>query len=65
MQCTHSFTGNDVIHEMTVHENHELKIVLSDFENVTKYALYSSFHVAEESRGYRLFVWNYSGTAGN
>ena len=59
------FSGNDVIHELTLHGTHELKVVLLDFNNITKYALYNNFRVAEESSGYRLFVWDYSGTAGS
>ena len=57
--------GNDVIHAMTDQSNHELKIVLMDFANVTKYAKYRTFHVADEAHGYRLFVTGYSGTAGD
>ena len=57
--------GNDVIHEMTDQSNHELKIFLTDFANVTKYAKYRTFHIADESHGYRLFVTGYSGTAGD
>ena len=45
--------------------NQELKIVLSDFQNVTKYADYTSFHVADESSGYRLTIGGYSGNAGS
>ena len=50
---------------MTNQSNHELKIVLMDFANVTKYAKYRMFHVADENHGYRLFVTGYSGTAGD
>ena len=57
--------GNDVIHVMTDQSNHELKIVLTDFANVNKYAKYRIFHIADESHGYRLFVTGYSGTAGD
>ena len=57
--------GNDIIYNMTNQGNHELKIVLMDFANVTKYAKYSSFHISEEAHGYRLSVMGYSGTAGD
>ena len=43
----------------------ELKIVMSDFLNVSKYADYSTFHVADEASGYRLSVGGYSGNAGS
>ena len=57
--------GNDVIHVMTDQSNHELKIVLTDFLNVTKYAKYRTFRIADESHGYRLSFTGYSGTAGD
>ena len=57
--------GNDAIDEMTDQSYHELKIVLVDFANVSKYAKYKMFHVADEYHGYRLFVAGYSGTAGD
>lgn len=56
--------GNDYIHALTVHGNHELKIVLTDWSNDTKYAHYTSFRMAEEEHGYYLSVWGYSGNAG-
>ena len=56
--------GNDILHQLTSHVNMELKIVMSDFQNVTKYADYSTFHVADETSGYRLTVGGYSGNAG-
>ena len=37
---------------------------MSDFQDVTKYAEYSNFHVADEASGYRLTVSGYSGNAG-
>ena len=55
--------GNDVIHEMTHQSNHELKVVLTDFANVTKYAKYNTFNISDEYHGYRLFLVGYSGTA--
>ena len=57
--------GNDDIHEMTDQSNHELKIVLTDFANVTKIAKYRLFRITDEYHGYRLSVTGYSGTAGD
>ena len=57
--------GNDVIHALTDRGSHKLKILLKDFSNTTKYATYKNFHIAEETHGYRLFVFGYSGTAGD
>ena len=62
--CAIYFSGNDIIHEMTKNADHKLKIVLTDFSGVTKYAEYRIFHVAEEANGYRIFVNGYTGTAG-
>ena len=56
--------GNDILHRLTANSNQELKIVMSDFSNVTKYADYTTFHVADEAAGYRLTIGGYSGTAG-
>ena len=50
---------------MTDRGNHQLKIVLMDFANATRYATYRNFHTAEKAHGYRLFVTGYSGTAGD
>ena len=57
-------SGNDVIHQLTSPGTYELKIVLTDWSNVTKYAEYSTFRIADESHGYRLSIWGYTGTAG-
>ena len=57
--------GNDVIHQLTAAGNYKLKIILTDWSNVTKYARYSTFRVADESHGYSLSIWGYSGTAGD
>lgn len=57
--------GNEVIHALTTQGNHELKVVLTDFSSVTKYAHYSSFYVSSEANDYRLSVSGYSGNAGD
>ena len=59
------YLGNDILHQLTSHVNMELKIVMSDFLNVSKNADYSTFHVADEASGYRLSVGGYTGNAGN
>lgn len=58
------FVGNDNIHEITSHGNHDLRIELTDFDGNMRYAEYSIFTVADEENGYRLLVYNYSGNAG-
>ena len=57
--------GNDVIHQLTTSANYTLKIVLTDWDNVTKYTIYNSFNIANEADGYRLTVGEWSGNAGN
>lgn len=57
--------GNDIIHELTSHAIHILKIVMTDFDGVTKVAEYSVFHVGDEDNGYKLLVDHYNGTAGD
>ena len=54
--------GNDVIHELTHQSNHELKLVLTEFANVTYYLKYKTFNISDEYHGYRLFLTGYSGT---
>ncbi|CAC5394954.1 Fibrinogen-like protein A,Ryncolin-4,Angiopoietin-related protein 7,Angiopoietin-related protein 1,Ficolin-3,Ficolin-1-B,Techylectin-5A,Ficolin-2,Ryncolin-1,Tenascin-R,Fibrinogen-like protein 1,Angiopoietin-1,Tenascin-X,Fibrinogen C domain-containing protein 1-A,Tenascin-N,Ryncolin-3,Tenascin,Fibroleukin,Fibrinogen C domain-containing protein 1,Fibrinogen gamma chain,Ryncolin-2,Fibrinogen beta chain,Angiopoietin-related protein 6,Techylectin-5B,Angiopoietin-related protein 2,Angiopoietin-2,Microfibril-asso len=57
--------GNDIIHEITVHNRHELRIDMEDFEGHTKYAKYSLFSVGDETSEYELTVLGYSGNAGD
>ena len=40
--------GNDVIHQLTFSANYTLKIVLYDWSLVTKFAVYNTFHIADE-----------------
>ena len=56
--------GNDNLHRLTAHGNHELRVDLSDFDGSTAYAVYDDFSVADVSDNYMLTVENYSGTAG-
>ncbi|VDI08120.1 Hypothetical predicted protein, partial [Mytilus galloprovincialis] len=57
--------GNNVIHEITVHNRHELRIDMGDFDGLTKYAKYSVFSVGDEKSEYELTVLGYSGNAGD
>ena len=50
---------------MTGAGNYKLKIILTDWSGVTKYALYGLFRIADKSHGYSLSIWGYSGTAGD
>ncbi|XP_063436211.1 neurogenic locus notch homolog protein 2-like [Mytilus trossulus] len=57
--------GNDNIHEITSHSNHDLRIELEDFDGNMRYAEYTTFSVGDEGSGYRLLLYNYSGNAGD
>ncbi|XP_076081602.1 microfibril-associated glycoprotein 4-like isoform X2 [Mytilus galloprovincialis] len=57
--------GNDVIHEITIHTRHELRIDMHDFEGHAKYAKYSMFMVGDEKGEYEMTVLEYSGNAGD
>ena len=57
--------GNDVIHSLTSQSSYSLKIVLTDWDNVTRYALYDTFAIGSEAEDYRLSIGGYSGNAGD
>ncbi|VDI24284.1 Hypothetical predicted protein [Mytilus galloprovincialis] len=57
--------GNVNIHEITSHNNHEIRIELEDFEGNKRYAEYTIFSIADEESNFRLLVYNYSGNAGD
>ena len=57
-------TGNEVIHEITTHSSHELRIDMEDFDGHSKYAKYSVFSVGDEGSEFELTVKSYSGDAG-
>ncbi|XP_060603192.1 fibrinogen-like protein 1 [Ruditapes philippinarum] len=57
--------GNDNLHVLTEHGNHELRIDIEDFEGNKAYAKYSHFKVHGEVDKYRLEVSGYSGNAGD
>ena len=61
MKC---ISGNEIIHNMTTTGPYELKVILTDFTNSSKFASYGTFHIAVEAHGYRLSIWGYSGNAG-
>ncbi|XP_060555535.1 ryncolin-2-like [Ruditapes philippinarum] len=57
--------GNDNLHVLTEHGNHELRIDMEDFEGNKAYAKYSHFKVHGEVDKFRLEVSEYSGNAGD
>ena len=57
--------GNENLHHITSRRNYELQVDLKDFEDNSRYARYSSFHIASACDGYRMHVTGYSGDAGD
>ncbi|VDI19987.1 Hypothetical predicted protein [Mytilus galloprovincialis] len=57
--------GNDIIHALTADLNHALMVIMTDYNNVTKYAEYSSFRETNDKNGYQLTCGKYSGNAGD
>ena len=57
--------GNNALHQITANANYTLKIYLTDWNNVTKYAMYNTFRIADEADGYCLTIGGYSGDAGD
>ena len=57
--------GNEAIHQITSSINYALKIYLTDWDNITKIAMYENFRIADEADGYRLTVNGFSGDAGD
>ncbi|XP_061188699.1 fibrinogen C domain-containing protein 1-like [Saccostrea echinata] len=57
--------GNENIHAITSQCKYELKIILTDYQQHTKVAKYSSFSVGDKSTKYALTIAGYSGDAGD
>ncbi|CAC5406903.1 Ryncolin-4,Fibrinogen C domain-containing protein 1-A,Techylectin-5B,Angiopoietin-related protein 2,Microfibril-associated glycoprotein 4,Techylectin-5A,Ficolin-2,Ficolin-1,Fibrinogen C domain-containing protein 1-B,Fibrinogen C domain-containing protein 1 [Mytilus coruscus] len=66
LNCTSTVqTRNDIIHAITADSNHAMMILMTDYNNVTKYGEYLSFHVDNEENAYRLMLGKYTGNAGD
>ncbi|KNC31643.1 hypothetical protein FF38_11089 [Lucilia cuprina] len=60
------FVGLDKIHELTNDRDHELLVLLENFDGITKYAHYDHFLISNETDRFRLLkLGKYSGTLGN
>ena len=57
--------GNELLHQLTSNANYTLKIYLTEWDGVRKYAQYDTFKIADEADGYRLTIAGYSGDAGD
>ena len=60
--CT--FSGNDLLNDITSQARYVLRIDMEDFENEIRYADYTDFAVDSERNKYKLSFGTYSGTAG-
>ncbi|XP_071795911.1 fibrinogen-like protein A [Asterias amurensis] len=57
--------GNDNLHLLTAQGEYQLRVDLQGFDQVTGYAKYDSFTVADASENYMLRVEGYTGNASN
>lgn len=64
MYFIYIFTGNDNLHYLSTQANYRLIVILEDWENETRYAVYDSFRVGDENSFYFMTVQGYSGDAG-
>ncbi|XP_063420916.1 fibrinogen C domain-containing protein 1-B-like [Mytilus trossulus] len=57
--------GNKNIHAITVQRKYQLRFDLEDFEEETRYAVYSTFNIGNASTEYQLAIQGYTGDAGD
>ncbi|XP_050731213.1 fibrinogen C domain-containing protein 1-like [Eriocheir sinensis] len=57
--------GLEAMHQLTHSGHYELRVDMVDYELGPKYAKYKEFRVGPQKDGYRLFIANYSGNAGD
>ncbi|XP_066956611.1 fibrinogen-like protein 1 [Macrobrachium rosenbergii] len=62
---TEYWIGNDVLHALTNGATQVLRVDMTDWDGESRYAQYSSFHVADRDHDYRLRLGTVSGTAGD
>ncbi|KAM6118609.1 fibrinogen-like protein 1-like protein [Phoenicopterus ruber ruber] len=60
---TEYWLGTEYIHQISKQKVYQVRFVIWDAANNTKFADYSLFSVEDESHGYRLRLGTYSGTA--
>ncbi|KAM6315885.1 fibrinogen-like protein 1-like protein [Podargus strigoides] len=60
---TEYWLGTEYIHQISKQKVYQVRFVIWDSANTTKFADYNLFHVEDESHGYRLRLGTYSGTA--
>ncbi|KAK3101413.1 hypothetical protein FSP39_003367 [Pinctada imbricata] len=57
--------GNSYIHSLTINRNCTLRIDLTNWDNISRYATYTDFRIENEADNYRLRIGSYSGNAGH
>ncbi|XP_032811271.2 fibrinogen beta chain isoform X1 [Petromyzon marinus] len=57
--------GTETVHQLTKQHTQQVLFDMSDWEGSSVYAQYASFRLENEAQGYRLWVEDYSGNAGN
>ncbi|XP_010118233.1 PREDICTED: fibrinogen-like protein A, partial [Chlamydotis macqueenii] len=62
---TDFWLGTKYIHQISRQKAYQVRFVIWDAANNTKFADYNLFRVEDESHGYRLRLGTYSGTAGD
>ncbi|XP_032863032.2 fibrinogen-like protein 1-like protein [Tyto alba] len=62
---TEYWLGTEYIHHISKQKVYQVRFVIWDATNATKFADYNLFSVEDESQGYRLRLGAYSGTAGD
>ncbi|XP_066957217.1 LOW QUALITY PROTEIN: fibrinogen-like protein 1 [Macrobrachium rosenbergii] len=62
---TEYWIGNEALHALTNGATQVLRVDMTDWDRESRYAQYSSFHVADRDHDYRLRVGTVSGTAGD
>ena len=58
------FTGLDLIRQLVIYGDYELRVDLEDFSGEKRFAKYNTFSISDETDLYRLTANGYSGTAG-
>ena len=58
------YSGNQALHEITVHGLYEMRINLYDFNGNKRFAKYSNVRVSNEKDGYRLRFSGFTGNTG-
>ncbi|XP_042875248.1 ryncolin-1-like [Penaeus japonicus] len=57
--------GLDLLHHLTSTDLQEMRVDLTDYEGLARWAKYGLFHVGDSASKYRINVGRYNGTAGD